>query len=131
MYNDRVNDPGRSRIRIVKKHSLGVAAPVVCRQCRRPPCLTACPVDAIRKDPDGLVRIDEERCIGCEACVAECPFGMVMALPDRVVKCELCGGDPQCVRYCATGAIEYADPGETARQKRARDAEALLHELEI
>jgi Fe-S-cluster-containing hydrogenase component 2 len=56
---------------------------------------------------------------------------MVMALPDRVVKCELCGGDPQCVRYCATGAIEYGDPEEAARQKRARDAETLLQDLEI
>ena len=131
LYNENVNDLSRSRIRIVKKYALGLAAPVVCQQCKKPPCLDACPVAAIKQDPDGLVRIDYELCIGCEACVTQCPFGVMMALPDKVVKCELCNGDPQCVKYCATGAIEYGDPETAAQQRRTKNANRLLEEQEI
>src|SRR4030067_3187632 len=92
LFNERVNDPSRSRIRIVKKHSLGLSTPVVCHQCKKPPCRTVCPVEAIKKNLDGLVWIDQEMCIGCEACVSACPFGIMMAQPEKVVKCELCGG---------------------------------------
>lgn len=121
LFNEKVNDPSRARIRIVKKHSLGLSAPVVCHQCKKPSCQSACPVDAIKKDPDGLVRVDQESCIGCEACVSACPFGIMMALPEKVVKCELCGGDPQCVKYCATQAIEYGDAESEAGEKRLRN----------
>ena len=131
LYNEHLNDPSRSRIRTVKNHSLGLSAPVVCRQCKKPPCLDACPVAAITKEPDGPVRIDYELCIGCEACVTQCPFGVMMALPDKVVKCELCGGDPQCVKYCATVAIEYADPEIVSQQRRAKSASQVLEHLEI
>ena len=131
LYNEKMNDLSRSRIRTLKKHSVGLSAPVVCLQCKKPPCLKACPVDAIKKEPDGLVRVDEEQCIGCEACVSQCPFGIMIALPEKVVKCELCGGDPQCVKYCATGAIEYGDPGIAIQKKRARNMNLFLEEQEI
>jgi Fe-S-cluster-containing hydrogenase component 2 len=121
LYNDRMNDPSRSRIRMVKKHSLGLSTPVVCLQCKKPPCVKACPVNAIGKGADGVLKIDYDQCIGCEACVTECPFGVMMALPDKVVKCELCGGDPQCVKYCITGAIEYGDLETETQQRRLRN----------
>jgi carbon-monoxide dehydrogenase iron sulfur subunit len=131
LYNEDSNDLSRARIRIVKKHSVGLAAPVVCRQCKKPPCLRACPVDAIKKDADGLVRVNEGQCIGCDACVTECPFGVMIALPEKVVKCELCNGDPQCVKYCATGAIEYGDPETVVQQRRVKSGGLLLEEREI
>ena len=121
LYNDRVNDPSRSRIRIVKKHSLGLSKPMVCLQCKSPPCGKACPVEAIQRASNGVVKIDYELCIGCEACVSACPFGVMMSLPDKVVNCELCGGDPQCIKYCATEAIEYADVEILNQRKRAQD----------
>jgi carbon-monoxide dehydrogenase iron sulfur subunit len=131
LYNDNVNDLSRSRIRIVKKNSVGLAAPVVCHQCKKPPCLKACPVDAIKKEPDGLVRIDAELCIGCEACVTECPFGIMISVLDKVTKCELCNGDPQCVKYCATAAIEYGEPETLVQERRVKHASLLLEEKEI
>ena len=118
LYNERMNNPSRSRIRIIKKHSLGLSTPMVCHQCKKPPCSKACPVNAIQRDLNGLVRIDQEACIGCEACVSQCPFGVMMALPDKVAKCELCGGNPQCVKYCATGAIQFEDSEMMIQQKR-------------
>jgi len=131
LYVDRINDLGRSRIRIVKRHSQGLAAPMVCHQCKSPPCLVACPVGAIKKEPEGLVTIDAELCIGCEACVTQCPFGVMIVVNDKVVKCEFCSGDPQCVKYCATVAIEYADPENVARQRRTKSGNLLLQEQEI
>lgn len=130
LYNDKVNDLSRSRIRILKKHSLGLSTPIVCAQCRKPPCGKACPVNAIHKDDHGCVKIDEEQCIGCEACVSACPFGVMMALPDKVVKCELCNGDPQCVKYCMTGAIEYGELETVARERRRRGMSLSVETLE-
>ena len=130
LYNDKMNDLSRSRIRMVKKHSLGLSTPVVCLQCKKPPCSKACPVNAITKESNGWVKIDEEQCIGCEACVSECPFGVMMALPDKVVKCELCGGNPQCVKYCATGAIEYGDLEIATQQRRIRNLDLFIENQE-
>ncbi len=120
LYNEKMNDLSRSRIRMVKKHSLGLSTPTVCLQCKKPPCSEACPVDAIERGADGVVKIDYGQCIGCDACVSQCPFGVLMALPEKVVKCELCGGNPQCVKYCITGAIEYGDLETETRQRRVR-----------
>jgi carbon-monoxide dehydrogenase iron sulfur subunit len=122
LYNERANDPSRSRIRIVKRHAVGLSKPMVCLQCKNPPCGKACPVEAIQRDSDGLVKVDYDLCIGCEACVSGCPFGVMMALEDKVVKCELCGGDPQCVKYCATAAIEYGDLEIANQRKRVKSA---------
>jgi Fe-S-cluster-containing dehydrogenase component len=49
--------------------------PVACQQCKNPPCTKACPVKATWQEPDGIVVIDYNWCIGCRCCVAACPYG--------------------------------------------------------
>lgn len=49
--------------------------PVQCQQCENPPCVRACPTQATWKDPDGIVVIDYNWCIGCRYCMAACPYG--------------------------------------------------------
>ena len=110
-----------ARIHVVKLEALGIDQPHVCRQCTRAPCLDACPVDALRKDEQtGAILVQEKTCVGCAACVDACPFGMATLHPASAaaIICDLCGGDPACVKRCATGAIVYAERGAGARARR-------------
>ena len=112
-----------ARIRVTKIESLGVDHPHVCRLCRRAPCAAACPTAALYKDEtSGAVLLHPEECIGCSACVDACPFGMAALHPQTglAVICDLCSGDPACVKRCATRAIVYDHAGAGARAKRQK-----------
>ncbi len=113
----------RARIKVTKIEPDGLDAPGVCRLCRRPACVAACPTDALYCDEVlGVVRLRAAECIGCAACVDGCPFGMVALYPitGRPLICDLCDGDPACVKRCATGAIRFVNGDAGARAKRER-----------
>ena len=110
-----------SRIHVTKIEHLGVDVPHVCRLCRRAPCIDACPCGALDRDTrTGAVVLQASLCIGCSACVDACPFGMAALHPKTglALICNLCDGEPACVKRCATGAIVYDDAGAGARAKR-------------
>jgi len=113
--------------------------PTPCLQCENPPCVNVCPVAATFSTPEGVVVIDEPRCIGCRICMAACPYDrrffnwgqapippeaflsdysadhQVPARTGTVMKCDFCvdmvrgGSLPMCVQACPQGAIYYGD----------------------
>ena len=79
----------------------------VCLQCPgKSACMVACPAEAISR-VDGAVVIDKEKCTKCGTCVRACPYGAVTLVRKQLVKCDLCGGDPQCVKWCPPKVLEY------------------------
>ena len=91
--------------------------PIHCQHCVNPPCVSVCPTGASQKMDDGTVQIDKEQCIGCQACMGACPYGVRYLNEDEgvVEKCTLCeqllsqGGMPQCVEQCGGRARFFGD----------------------
>lgn len=107
-------NPSLARLTLVAFDERGLFVPEICRQCQNPWCLNACPVDAIVRDAEtGAVVIIAELCTDCRACADACPFGMIKVNPSgNVFKCDLCQGEPACVKVCTTGALKYAKPAD-------------------
>jgi Fe-S-cluster-containing dehydrogenase component len=113
--------------------------PVQCHQCRNAPCVRACPVQATWQEPDGIVVVDYDWCIGCRYCQAACPYHARRfnwteprvppseINPDQgylsnrlrpsgvVEKCTFClhrtrqGRYPACVEACPTGSRKFGN----------------------
>lgn len=110
----------KSRIRVLEWDVKGIFLPVLCQHCVDAPCMAVCPKDAISwKDDWGRVVIDYDRCVSCQMCAAACAFGAIRfdRTRETVFKCDLCGGQPQCVNFCEPKAITftYADRMPFAR----------------
>lgn len=118
--------------------------PKPCMHCDNPPCVAVCPVNATYKRPDGIVLIDNERCIGCRFCIAACPYSarilnwvepidsiqdknltynVELNVPQRkgtVSKCLMSadrlreGKLPYCVSACPNGVYYFGDENEDA-----------------
>jgi formate dehydrogenase iron-sulfur subunit len=96
-----------------------------CMHCLVPDCLSACPVGAYTKRPDGPVIYNPAVCIGCRYCMNACAFGVPHFDYDKGIidgafidKCTFCpqridvGLEPACVATCPTDALEYGDRDE-------------------
>ena len=124
VFHDGISNPARSRIKVMKWEAEGLYIPMSCQQCQDAPCMNVCPVKAISLDEElGRVFVDYDVCIGCRSCVAVCPFGaMSFNIKEKqVFKCDLCDGDPQCVRFCEEKAIDFLEVDDVSIFKK-RDA---------
>ncbi len=113
------------RIRVENFWDEGIALPSVCVQCERPACVMVCPTKpkkAIAKGKDGIIQIDAEICNGCKRCIDACPYDAIF-LPigeKKPIKCDLCDGDPACVKVCTIGALLYKDVSDDERKRLTR-----------
>jgi len=112
-FNKSCNcDPFIGRIGVGKYEINSIENPVVCRQCEEPECVQVCPVGALVKDPfTGVVEYDQGKCIKCGLCTKACPWGSIWKnkRDGFILKCDLCGGDPECVKYCPTNSLFLAN----------------------
>ena len=98
--------PALARIYIAKYKDI-VDVPVMCWHCDDAPCIKACPTtpNSLTKDPktNGII-LNEKTCLGakCMKCQEACPAKYIRGNPDtgQPLICDLCGGDPQCVKAC-------------------------------
>lgn len=120
LWNNGKASPELSRIH-VSRDPFGVDddnyVPNPCLQCVDAPCLKACPAGAIkidRKSGTNARYVDEKLCKGLGRCVAACPYEQKRIAIDRerkkALKCHLCNGDPQCVKWCPNGALRFIGP---------------------
>ena len=96
--------------------SEGKCAPIFCRHCDRPECVSTCMIGAVPQSAgDGFVEYDREKCASCYMCVMACPYGVLKS--DRIehkeiMKCDMCvhrssdgSPAPMCVEICPMKAI--------------------------
>lgn len=86
---------------------------VSCRHCEEPLCVKGCISGALSVQ-DGVIRLDQEKCVGCYTCVLSCPYGAIMpGEAGPVQKCEFClnntVGEPACVKGCPNQAIVFEE----------------------
>ncbi len=96
-----------------------------CRQCEDATCAIVCPTHALTKDEStGAVLHVREKCIGCLTCLSSCPFGSISFHSGRqeVFKCDLCEGDPMCVKFCPVEALKFLPAEEVPLARRAETA---------
>ena len=104
--------PDMSRIRVEKDELTGKDEPIACHQCGTARCVLACPVGALKRNAvTGAVEVDGDKCIRCKGCAKACPFGAIRFHPESGLPmiCDLCGGDPKCVKECAAKALEVRE----------------------
>lgn len=130
--------------------------PVLCNHCDNPPCVRVCPTGATFVKPNGIVGMDEHRCIGCRYCMAACPYGSrsfnfvdpkpflrteTTDYPNRtrgvVEKCTFCeerlasGRRPACVESCPVSAMTFGDIHDPAIQNRLASSRILRRRPEL
>jgi Fe-S-cluster-containing dehydrogenase component len=96
-----------------------------CFHCEDPFCVPICPTKAMIKRDDGIVYIDQDKCVGCMACAGACPWNIPQMNPEtgKAVKCDYCmdrldiGLRPACVTKCTTHALKLVTMHEVTDSK--------------
>ncbi|PLX99901.1 MAG: 4Fe-4S ferredoxin [Desulfuromonas sp.] len=91
--------------------------PLICMHCENSPCVDACPTGASIQREDGIVYVEDKKCVGCLSCVMACPYGARYMNHETgaVNKCNLCmdrvdqGLVPHCVATCHQKARIFGD----------------------
>jgi len=105
----------RGDARRAETEEKGHYLPVVCVHCVSPPCVEACPQEAITQREDGIVLLDSPSCTGCKLCLEACPYRAIFFDEEEEVafKCDLCVERieeelwPSCVQHCFAQVFSF------------------------
>ena len=113
---------------------------MACNHCEVPVCADACPSGAITKRPDGIVVVDESKCIGARLCAWACPYDAPQFSDETGImqKCDFCNhridsgvGGPACAEACPTKALQWGTLEEVAAKEGVTDEFGPLPDAEI
>lgn len=128
--HEKLYSSALARLHVVKLEEIGVDILSTCLRCIDAPCALACPTEAIVQDPKTrLVKVNIERCDGCGECAIDCTSGVIELHSEKKypLLCDLCGGDPECVKKCPTGALRAM---EVKMYEAKRPSEDLARRVE-
>ncbi len=132
LVNEGEANPVKSRIKVVRtiENVILYSIPVFCQQCETAACEAVCPRNAISRSANGVLSVDEEKCVGCRLCEIACPVGAVTVDPDKrvAIKCDQCAalGEPQCVKHCYPKALQYLPAERVGKAKANAKAQKFL-----
>lgn len=127
-----INEKDKPYPKIIIDQIEGKPLPIHCRHCEDAPCVVVCPTGSVSKPTkESPVVLNNDKCIGCHACIIACPFGVIRKGPDgkSLIKCDLCierlkeNGEPACVIACPTKAIKFITVEELNLKKHKEDIE--------
>jgi carbon-monoxide dehydrogenase iron sulfur subunit len=116
----------RSRIKVFRDEEFGDNLISLCMQCMDAHCIESCVYGALsRNSKTGAVLVDDQLCNGCQACVTACPLWAVSYDKKKkiVLKCDLCGGHPECVKVCSREALRVKDIDPNSEERKSFMAE--------
>jgi len=140
-HHDGESSITKSRIRVLHDPvKLAWDCPIFCTQCAEAPCIEACPTGALYRVQvkgamttlsahAGVVVVDSGKCTGCGECITACPLHALSLDEEKsvVFKCELCGGDPECVKWCDRGVLIMREVNLDSPARKAFMDEASKH----
>jgi len=141
-WQSRVDDLSASRWTTLVRVSEDRYVRQQCRHCLEPACVSACPVGALHKTPEGAVVYNSDICMGCRYCMMSCPFGIPRYLWSAAVpyvrKCILCHdkiargelAQPACTKACPNEATIYGSRDQLLAEAHKRIRENPGHYID-
>ncbi len=117
-----------SSITVIKEDIVGMDLPIVCWHCTPCNAMENCSAEALERGEEGLIFVNEEKCVGCEKCLETCIIGALRLHPERNTPliCDQCGSRPLCIEKCPTKALTYV---ETEKQQPKLPNQVLAETL--
>jgi carbon-monoxide dehydrogenase iron sulfur subunit len=136
LTHEKKYNPAYSRIQVYQFYPGPIDVPIVCQYCEDQPCISACPTAALTYDREAFkMTVDEDRCTGCELCNQACidndRGGCITFHPQTGTAqiCDLCSGDPQCVKHCPSQVLHFFPPPRFSRKHLAKPAKLIASRI--